>query len=224
MAHHRSEPWWAALGLERLAGLKVSHREPREAGQRAKGTRKSMTGKALRRCPRLLKKVRNAASADGDQCVKRACITKLFIVATKQPRGEAEKKCSALGYPGRIDLLLEQGRPAILEVRKFGAAYSPREQAIRSGPQSGFGGRHGFIELFQPFPPPGELRRSEHRLRRTRDSVAHRRVDVEQRFEVGPDIFRNLPQNLHPVGADSRNQLFVSDSRRPLRQRRRPRP
>ena len=92
MAHHRSEPWRGALGLERLAGLKVSHREPREAGQRAKGTRKSMTGKALRRCPSLLKKVRNAASADGDQCVKRACITKLFIVATKQPRGEAEKK------------------------------------------------------------------------------------------------------------------------------------
>lgn len=224
MAHHRGEPWRAALGFERLAGLKISHREPREAGQRAKRTRKSMTGKALRRYPCLLKQLWNAASADGDQCVERACITKLFIVATKQPRGEAEKKRSAPGYPGRIDLFLQQGRPAILEARKIGAAYSPREQEIRSGPQSGFGGRYGFIELFQPFPPPGELRRSEHRLRRTRDSVAHRRVDLEQRFEVGPDIFRNLPQNQRPVGADSRDQLFVSDSRRPLRRRRRPRP
>ena len=183
-----------------------------------------MPAKALRWCPRLLKQVRNAASADGDQCVKRARITKLSIVSTKQARGEAEKKRSALGYPGRVDLLLEQGRPAILEAGKIGAAYSPRKEAIRSSLQSWLRGRQRFIELFQPFPPPGELGCSEHRLRRTRDSVAHRCVDLEQRFEAGPYIFRNLPQNQRPVGADGRDQLFVSDSRRPLRRRRRPRP
>lgn len=183
-----------------------------------------MTGKAPRWCPRLLKQVRNAASADGDQCVKRARITKLSIVATKQPRGEIEKKRSAFGDPDRINLLLEQGRPAILEVRKFSAAYSPRKEAVRGGLQSGLRGRQGFIELFQPFPPPGELGRSERRLRRTRDSVTHRRVDLEQRFEIGPNVFRNLPQDQRPVSADSRDQLFVSDSRRPLQRRRRPRP
>jgi len=90
VAHHRGEPWWAALGLERLSELKVSHREPRKAGQRTKRTRKSMTSKAPRWRRRLLKQVRNAASADGDQCIKRAGISELSIGAAKQSCGETE--------------------------------------------------------------------------------------------------------------------------------------
>lgn len=142
----------------------------------------------------------------------------------EDPRGKAEKLCAPFCNPVGIYLLFEQAGPSVFQRPQFGTSYPERKKILRGRLQGRRSWRRRMIELLQPLPPPGELRRSECRLGCTSNDITHRRIDLEKRFESRPDVIRNLPQNERPISAYRRGQLVVSDSRRPSRPRQRPTP
>ena len=174
--------------------------------------------------PRVVQQVGKPSPAYGDQRHERARIPKLFVLSPEQSPPQPEQCRATLGDALRLNLLFEERCPAVLEHCDLRPAYTARKQLLGDRAQARFGGHDALINLLEPLSPPGQLDCSQRWLRRSRNDIAHRRVDLEERRESRPQIRRKQPQHLRAIGTDRHGQFFVSGNRRPLQLRRHPRP
>ena len=154
--------------------------------------------------PRIGQQVGTAAPAHGDQRGERTRIPEFFVIGTEQPSTKPEQCRAAIGDAPRLDLLFKERCPAVLQLRELGALYAARKQMLGDRPQPRLGRDHALIQLLEPLSPPGKLDRSKRGLRRARDDIAQRGIDLEERLECGPQIHRKEPKHLRAIGADRR--------------------
>lgn len=174
--------------------------------------------------PRLFQQLGNSPPAHGDQSYKRTRISEALVIDTEQPSAKPEQFRAPIGDPLRLNLLFQESCPTVLQRGQIRAAYPARKQILGDSTQARLRWNDALIELFEPLSPPGELDRTERRLRRARNDVAHRGINLEKRLESRPQIHREKPQHLRTIGADRRGKVLVSGNRRPLRLRRHPKP
>jgi len=121
----------------------------------------------------------------------------LLAGVPERPSPEAKKQISA--EPHRFARLvspregLEQPQPSGFQPRDIASAHSEWDQLLFDLLKARLGGRgRSCIQLFEPFPPPGETDGPEHRLLRGAHDVAHRPVDGEERSKRSTVPDRNV--------------------------------
>ena len=83
---------------------------------------------------------------------------------------------------------VHQGSPTVFQLCEIASFHTARKELFRRGLQTWFGRDLTLVELTEPLAPPSQLDRSQRGLRRSRDDIRHRLVDIQQRIERGAKV------------------------------------
>ena len=104
----------------------------------------------------------------------------------------------------------EQRQPGVLELRQLQPRHTPWQKLARDCLKARFGGAgDAFIELLEPFAPPGEADGAKPRIAARRNDVGECEIQIPQRREGGPYaagqlLERDLAVVIEPSLSDSR--------------------
>lgn len=104
---------------------------------------------------RLPKQRGKASPSNGHQSNERSRIPKLLIIGSEQPPAEPEQCGTACSDASRLNMLIQECGPAILQLGELGPAHPARKQLLADFTKARLGGDNALIEILEPLSPPG---------------------------------------------------------------------
>lgn len=179
--------------------LRFERTSCRQSGEGSQGPERTIDRKSAQ-IEFLRGKLGEAATGRINGCKKARRSRDVIVDGGSEKLRANLKQCNTPStHPCRVGLLIQEGGPTVFQPCEIASFDTARKELFCRSLQPRFGRHLALVEFPKPLTPPGELDRGQRGLRRSRDDIRHRLVDIQQCIERGAKVGRPVKPDEVPI-------------------------